>query len=280
MSGVFCQNPNPLDTTGAGLNCCPNLTVTGCTFINYGQPIRLGSGTRPISETGCTVNLTDVTIQGGGANQNTAIQVGAGAVLRATNLQISGLSGTVRGITVTNTGPGVIDNTRIEINGGRIISAGPAIQVDSTGPAFSPKGYVRGLDATGSNSNSWPLVGANGGNWNEIEVSDFQPKQSLFSTAYAGAEIIIIDNNCSALPSGSKNQKALLQIVPVADPNSPNGTFNLGDVTGTAPGRLVMQPHLTAVPVENNTKILVRRFPGGEWHEESRVYPVHGNTPD
>ena len=272
--GVRVQNPTVANTGTPGIDCCPNLVLNGCTVIDHGIPIRLGSGTRSVTGTGCTVSATDCTITGGGANLSAAVYIGRGGVFRATNLQISGLAASVAGVRLINLGTGVAADTRLELTGGRIVSTGEAIQVDGQSSSFTPTGFVYGMDATGSNSGSWPFTGIGSGNWSGIEVRDCQPKLAVLPGQINGAEVIQTTTAQTAL-DGSKNQRVFLQVTPVADPYTPSGSVAFGATSGSLANRIVLRPHLTSVSFENGAGPHLLRDSNGVYNEIGRSYPVH-----
>jgi hypothetical protein len=182
------------------------------------------------------------------------------------------------GIRIVYSASGVSADTRVEVTGGRIIAPGQAVFVDGAGSSFTPFGFIKNIDATNSNGGAWPFTNQNNGLFNGIEVSDVQPKQALTNGLYyAGAELLIAGATQTTLANGSKNQRVRLQAVPVADPFTPNGTFNFGNTSAAAASRINLYPYLVVQPFENGAAVDLLRDDNGVYNEVARWYPVHQN---
>lgn len=275
-----CPTLNSVSTSTIGIDTCPNLVLTDVKISGYGYPLRLQPGTRSITSTGAIVTATNLTIDSGGLGTTALVYVASGGVLRLINPQLSTSETAVTGVKIQRSVSGVDADTRIEIHGGRIAVPSYAVFVDGTGTSFSPKGFISGLDASASNASAWPFVNLNSGLFNEITITNVQPKQATTQGLYyAGAEILIASATQTALTNGSKNQRLFLQSVPVADPYTPNGTFNFGNTSAATASRINLYPYLVVQPFENGAGVLLQRDDSLVYNEISRWYPVHQNRP-
>lgn len=184
------------------------------------------------------------------------------------------------GIIVARSGSGVDADTQLELAGGRILSNGPAVYIDGAGSTFTPNGIVDGLYAVGANGGAWPFTITNNGSFNNLVISNVQPKQALLAgNFYAGAEVIIANANVTALPLGSKNQQVFLKRYDVADPFTPDGTFNFGSTSSATASRLNLYPYLVLQAFENGAGVQLRRDDAGVYQEVGRIYPVYQDRP-
>lgn len=254
------------------------LTKSPTGFIATNDTVRVvwvdTSGIRRYRTSVVSVSGSVLTLSGGSGTDlpSAATAVIVDKPLNAANLQ--------NGISVIYNAAGVSADTRIELTGGRIRSAGPAIFVDGSGNTFAPNGFVKGLDATSSNGGAWPFTLGNSGLWNNIEVRDVQPKQALMGGAYyAGAEVLVANTNVTSLPNGSKNQELFLKRYDVANPFTPDGTFNFGSTSAATASRLNLYPYLVLQAFENSAGVYLRRDDSLVYNEVGRWYPVHQNRP-